>query len=182
MLTTFARERTFRPICTLRLYQAARGRSWGKLLTPFIKLAHRHVCARAAVDIPIELSIGPGLSLLHGWGTVINQKARIGSNVTLFHGVTLGRGDRISQEGVRTSGYPTIGDNVWIGPNATIVGDVTIGCGSRILAGAVITTDIPPRSMVAGNPARIIKENCAPDVLNPAPLGATAVLRGESGS
>lgn len=52
-----------------------------------------------------------------------------------------------------------IGQNVWIGCRALILKGVTIGDGAVIAAGAVVTKDVPPRTMVAGNPAKIIKEN-----------------------
>lgn len=48
-----------------------------------------------------------------------------------------------------------IEDDVWIGPNATILKGVTVGTGSFIEPGTVVTTDVPPRSVVFGNPGRI---------------------------
>lgn len=94
----------------------------------------------------------------------------IGSNVTLFHGVTLGRRDRISQAGEREIQFPVLESEVWVGPHAIIVGGVTIGRGSRIGGGSFVTENIPPFSVVSGNPARIVKSNCTPDVINPAPV------------
>ncbi|WP_074773002.1 hypothetical protein [Nitrosospira multiformis] len=63
-----------------------------------------------------------------------------------------------------------IEDEVWIGPHAIIVGGVTIGRGSRIAGGAFVTENVPPYSIVSGNPSTIVKANCTPDVMNPAPL------------
>lgn len=57
-----------------------------------------------------------------------------------------------------TYGRPVvIGDNVWIGINSTILPGVSIGCGTIIGANSVVTKDVPPMTVVAGNPARIIK-------------------------
>ena len=50
-----------------------------------------------------------------------------------------------------------IGNNVWIGEQAMVLKGVTIGHGSIIAAKAVITKDVPPYSIAAGNPARIVK-------------------------
>ena len=50
-----------------------------------------------------------------------------------------------------------IGDNVWIGARAVILKGVTIGLGSVVAAGAVVTRSVPERTVVAGNPARSIK-------------------------
>jgi acetyltransferase-like isoleucine patch superfamily enzyme len=51
-----------------------------------------------------------------------------------------------------------IGDNVWIGANAIILKGVHIGQGSVVAAGAVVTKDVPGRCIVAGNPAKVIKQ------------------------
>lgn len=51
----------------------------------------------------------------------------------------------------------TIGDDVWIGGHSTILPGVTIGVGAVIAAGSVVTCDVAPRTLVAGNPARFKK-------------------------
>lgn len=51
-----------------------------------------------------------------------------------------------------------IEDNVWIGENSTILKGVTIGKGSVVGCCSVVTKDVPPYSIVAGNPARVVKE------------------------
>lgn len=51
-----------------------------------------------------------------------------------------------------------IGDKVWIGANVTILPGVTVGEGAILAAGAVVTKDAPPRTTVAGIPARVIKK------------------------
>lgn len=62
-----------------------------------------------------------------------------------------------------------IEDNVTIGPNVCIIGDITIGHDSIIGAGAVVIKDVPAYSVVAGNPAKVIKK------LNPKTGGAKLV-------
>ena len=51
----------------------------------------------------------------------------------------------------------TIGNNVWIGANATILKGVEIGDDSVVATAAVVTKDVPPRSVMAGNPARVVR-------------------------
>ncbi len=50
-----------------------------------------------------------------------------------------------------------IADNVWIGMGAVILKGVTIGENSVVAAGAIVTKDVPPNCVVAGNPATIVK-------------------------
>lgn len=54
----------------------------------------------------------------------------------------------------------TIGKSVWIGAGATILKGVTIGDNAIIGAGSVVTKDVKANTIVAGNPARVIRENC----------------------
>jgi acetyltransferase-like isoleucine patch superfamily enzyme len=56
----------------------------------------------------------------------------------------------------------TIGDDVWIGANVIVLPGVTIGDGSVIGAGSVVTDDVPPRSLAAGNPARVVRRGVPP--------------------
>lgn len=174
LLIGFMTRRPFRPVVTLRLCQltAASRTPFRVLLVP-LKLLHRFSCGAAGVDLPWRTNIGAGIALTHGWGLVVNEYAKIGRNVTLFHGVTLGRRDRIAADGARLTESPTIEDEVWIGPHAIIVGGITIGRGSRIGGGAFVTEDVPPWSVVTGNPGSIVKSGCKPDVMNPAPLPDT---------
>jgi maltose O-acetyltransferase len=69
-------------------------------------------------------------------------------------------GHRLEPEGrvLDVYGLPiTIGNDVWIGGHSTILPGVTIGDGAVIAAGSVVTKDVSPRSLVAGNPAKVMK-------------------------
>lgn len=62
-----------------------------------------------------------------------------------------------SKRPLYSKGYIIIEDNVWVGENVSILGGVTIGKGSIIGANSVVTHDVPPFSLAAGAPARVIK-------------------------
>ena len=89
----------------------------------------------------------------------------IGSHVNLAQGITVtalnhnfeDSEKRIDEQGVSTSAV-VIEDDIWIGANAVVLPGVTIGHHSVVAAGAVVTKDVPPHSLVAGVPAKIIKQ------------------------
>lgn len=73
---------------------------------------------------------------------------------------------RISErpEAEISRGPITIGNDVWIGNGVRIMSGITIGDGAIIGAGAVVTRDVPPYTVVGGNPARKLRTRFAPDV------------------
>lgn len=95
-----------------------------------------------------------GCSFQDRGGITIGDGTLIGMNVsisTLNHGFSLE---------TRNTTYPSpvvIGKNVWIGTGANILPGVTIGDNSVVAAGAVVTKDIPDNVVVAGVPAKVIK-------------------------
>lgn len=64
----------------------------------------------------------------------------------------------------------TIGDGVWLGARSIVLPGISIGRGAVVAAGAVVTKDVPANTMVAGVPARVIKE--LPTTFNGAPASA----------
>ncbi|TQL69979.1 serine O-acetyltransferase [Nocardioides albertanoniae] len=122
----------------------------GLLLTAAHRIWNRRMTSRHHVEISPRAVIGPGLLVMHHHGVIVGP-SQIGGNCVLHQNVTIGQRVAGGDQGV-----PRIGDNVWIGPGATIVGAIVIGSGSTISAGAVVTRDIPERSLVAGNPGRVI--------------------------
>lgn len=101
-------------------------------------------------QIPLKTRIGYGLYIGHTGTLLINGNAIIGNNCNFSPGVTIGQ---ISVG--KNSGCPTLEDNVWIGTNAVCVGKITIGRDSHICPNAFVNFNVPPNSLVIGNPAVI---------------------------
>lgn len=100
-----------------------------------------------------------------GLHNTIIGPVKIGNHVNLAQGITVtalnhnfdDTNKRIDEQGVSTKAV-TIEDDVWIGANAVILPGVTIGNHCVVAAGAVVTKDVPPHSLVAGVPAKVIKQ------------------------
>jgi serine O-acetyltransferase len=104
-----------------------------------------------AVDINPAARIGIGLMLDHGTGIVIGETAVVGDHCSILQNVTLGgtgkeTGDR----------HPKIGNYVLISVGAKVLGNIKVGDCSRIGAGSVVLKEVPPRTTVAGVPAKEI--------------------------
>jgi acetyltransferase-like isoleucine patch superfamily enzyme len=88
-------------------------------------------------------------------GLDIADDVMIGPNVSIL---TAGHPLEPSQRRKTTIGKPiVIKRNVWIAAGATIIGGVTVGENSVVAAGSVVTRDVPPNTLVGGNPARVIR-------------------------
>lgn len=80
---------------------------------------------------------------------IVNSKAKIGKNLTIYPGVTVGA----SKDGV-----PIIGNNVFLGLGSKVFGGITIGNNVIVAPNAVVVKDVPDNCVVAGVPAKIIKK------------------------
>ena len=87
----------------------------------------------------------------------------IGQFCMIAAGVTVSNGWHDKSTFVPASGTVSIGPGCWIGVNATIVGSINIGANSIIAAGALVNKDIPPNSIAAGVPAKIIGTRQLPE-------------------
>ncbi len=112
---------------------------------------YNHYRFKFGIDIAPGTEIGGGFYIGHFGGIVVSPRAVIGRNCNISQGVTIGR-----KSGGKHPGYPEIGNNVYLGPGAKIIGGIRIGDHCIIGANAVVTKDCPPRSILAGIPARVI--------------------------
>jgi serine O-acetyltransferase len=101
------------------------------------------------IYIDAGAQIGPGLYIGHFGGIIIGP-IRMGQDCNIAHQVTIG----LRVDG--GSGVPTFGDNVWIGVGSVVYGDVRIGDGVMIGPYTVVSRSLPDRTMVLGNPLRVI--------------------------
>ncbi len=103
------------------------------------------------VEIHPAAQIGSRVFIDHGAGVVIGETAKIGDDVTLYHGVTLG-GTALVQ-GIR---HPSLEKGVIVGAGAKILGPINIGAFARIGSNAVVTNDVAENISVVGVPAHPI--------------------------
>lgn len=102
-------------------------------------------------QIPHTTQIGEGFYIGHFGTVVVNPEAKIGKNCNIAPNVTIGQANRGLLKGT-----PTIGDYVWMGTGTVIVGNITIGNNVLIAPNSFVNVDVPPFSLVLGNPCKII--------------------------
>ncbi len=122
---------------------------------------HRNVKLSAwGTDQTASLCIGDHTYIGDRTEIHAGQKVSIGSGTVIAWDVCIMDRDYHKLESDREVYRPvSIGNHVWIGCRALILKGVTIGDGAVIAAGSVVTHDVPPASLVGGNPARVLKEN-----------------------
>jgi acetyltransferase-like isoleucine patch superfamily enzyme len=163
--------------------------SW--LVNPFVHKRHRKAIIRRTARLDVlpfrAFTLGPGALIEdytvvnNGVGDVIiGEKSFIGIGSVVIGPVNVGKQVIVAQYVVmsglnhnyesielpiRKQGVNTrpivIEDECWIGAHAVITAGVTIGKHSVVAGGSVVTKDVPPYSVVAGNPARVIKQHDA---------------------
>lgn len=128
-------------------------------------LAPNHPVVLTTWQEGAHLEIGANFAMTGGTicaaeGIIIGNNVAVGANTTItdtdFHAVD-SKQRRLESFGGSTSAI-VIEDDVFIGMNCLVLKGVRIGQGSVIGAGSVVTTDVPPHVIVAGNPARVVRE------------------------
>jgi acetyltransferase-like isoleucine patch superfamily enzyme len=143
---------------------------WGCYISPRANIRnHRflYLGSKTIVNVNVTLwcHLRTGKCVTLNPGTCIYGPVSIGHHVMVAPNVMIAGGNH----GTKLNGVPMtlqpceargilIGDDVWIGANAVIVDGVEIGSGAVVAAGAVVTKNVPPNVVVAGVPARVIRE------------------------
>lgn len=123
-----------------------------KKLKPLAKLVDMLVFLIYNSYIPSSCSIGKGSRFAYkGIGVVIHARSTIGENCLIGQNITIGGKDGDAEP-------PRIGDGVYIAAGARIIGDISIGDNCKIGANAVVNKTFPANSVLAGVPAKKIKE------------------------
>ena len=118
-----------------------------------------HLYHKTQIQIPARTSIGEGFYIGHLGRVIIHPEAKLGKNINIATGVTIGAENRGKRKGT-----PVISDNCWIGTNAVVVGNIKIGSDVLIAPLAYVNFDVPDHSIVVGNPGKIIpRENATED-------------------
>jgi len=160
-LHTYWAKAGFRYTFWMRIASYLHNKRFIKLLYWIVAGHQRRLGLKYGISISPATEIGPGLFIGHCGGIVVNERASIGRNCNLSHGVTIGQKNR-----GKYKGCPTIGDSVYIGSGACIIGGVSVGSNVAIGAHAVVVRSIGDNEVVVGNPARTVSRSGATDYVN----------------
>ena len=141
----------------------------------FIAMPHRRRTIRVCLD-SVKVYVGTKSYVMTGWVSNYNPwvscTIRIGNFCSINSVSFLLNGDAGHNHGILCSTYQwrnvvrraadrrsaiVVGNDVWIGQDVMILGGVTVGDGAIVGAGSVVTRDVPPYAIVAGNPATVLK-------------------------
>lgn len=132
-----------------------------RLLRLYYTVRLKLLSYKTQIQIPARTEIGEGFYIGHSGRVIVNPEAKLGKNMNVSTGVVIGAENRGARKGA-----PTFDGYCWIGANAVIVGKVHIGEDVLIAPLAYVNFDVPPHSIVIGNPAKIIhKENATSEYI-----------------
>ncbi|MDR2866227.1 MAG: acyltransferase [Methanomassiliicoccaceae archaeon] len=124
-----------------------------------------YVHPKVIIYFPQNMTIGNNVFFNRGAFITAREEVIIGNDVLIGPNVMINSGNhnyadknKLIQEQGHTSKKIVIGDDVWIGGNAVILPGITIGKGAVIAAGAIVTKDVDEYTVVAGIPAKKMKE------------------------
>lgn len=106
-----------------------------------------------------KLTLGGGSFFNENVRVICGANIRIGENTAIGPDVIIRSADGHQIIGSQSAKEIIIGNHVWIGQRAIILKGVTIGDGAVIGAGSIVISDIPPHSLAAGSPAKVLRLN-----------------------
>ena len=121
-----------------------------RLLRPFSFIFTLFNVVLFGIEATPRCKIGPGLLIPHTSGTVIGA-IEIGSNVTIFQGVTLGA--TYADLGFTSESRPILEDDVVIGAGAKVLGGIRVGRNAVVAANSLVTESVPDNALAIGVPA-----------------------------
>ena len=119
-------------------------------------------------DYGFRIEVGENFFANYNFIVLDGNYVRIGDNVWIAPNVGIYAAGHPLDVNDRIAGWEyafpvTIGNNVWIGGSVSIIGGVTIGDNAVVAAGSVVIRDVPANTLVAGNPARVVRKITAAD-------------------
>jgi acetyltransferase-like isoleucine patch superfamily enzyme len=111
---------------------------------------------KGSITIGDFVMISPGVRISAAQSITIGDAVMMANGAYVTDSDWHGIYDRVRRDDLRSP--VVIGDNVWLGDNSTVLKGVTIGENSVVAARAVVTRDVPANVVVAGNPARVVKQ------------------------
>ncbi|MBL0318090.1 MAG: serine O-acetyltransferase [Alphaproteobacteria bacterium] len=130
------------------------------------------------IEIHPGAVLGRHIFIDHGMGVVIGETSKVGDDVTIYHGVTLGGTSAVAEKG--SLRHPQVGNHVVIGAGAKCLGPIHIGSGARIGANAVVVKDVADGMAMVGIPAKPV-EKCKPANDEEDKLDAYGLIHGSMG-
>lgn len=135
-------------------------KSNNKLVRFYCDFKLYRLCRKYGIEIKTKTKIGPGFVMAHPYNITINPEAKLGSNINMMKGATIGA------SGGKNPGAPILGDCVFVGLNSTILGGITIGNDVMIAPNTFVNQNVPDHSIVIGNPCKIIpRENATSEYI-----------------
>lgn len=165
--TSFARvilSQGFWAVCEYRVGHAVtrlRSPLLRRPLSKLFALTQKVIQIVTGIHLPHTCRIGRSLYIPHFGPVIVGDEVAIGDYCTIHPGTVIGSAGRNERRGC-----PELGNRVFVGANAVLIGKITVGSGAAVGAGAVVTSDVAPHSVVVGNPARLISTNGSRDLIS----------------
>lgn len=162
-----ARQRAKELCCRFNLDAVLSPETGGQLLRELLGKAGDHISIQPIFwcDYGFNIRMGSQIEINHNCVILDCASVTFGNHVFIGPNCGFYTAGHPLDSDARNSGLEfarpiTIGDNVWIGGNVSVLPGVTIGSCSVIGAGSVVSRDIPPNVVAAGNPCRVLRPIC----------------------